>query len=114
LDSLVAFGPAESPVADPGDPREELEYEKDAKLHAEKADEVDDGLFEPPCRARRLSIVSRTNRLGRICDGGKEESSVEHFEEQDEDWDADGGLLTLAKFSFHGTESHTSMARLSR
>lgn len=95
LHGLVAFGPAQGPVADPGDPRQQREEDEDAELHTEEAQEVDERLLEPPCCARRLTVVSGPDRLDRAGDGRKEEGFVEDSEEDDEDGDTDGGLNML-------------------
>ena len=57
LELLVALGPAESPVADLGYPRQDEEDDEDADLHAKEADKVDDGLLEPPPDVGRVAVV---------------------------------------------------------
>jgi hypothetical protein len=95
LQGGVALGPAERPVADPCNPGEEGEDGEDAELHEEQAEEVDDGLLEPPCGARGLAVVAGADGLGWVGEGGVEGGAVEDFEEENEDRDAEGGLGVL-------------------
>lgn len=92
LQLLVALGPAQGPVADAGDPGHEEEEDEDADLHAEQADEVDDGLLEPPPLVGRVAIIAGLDGLGGFAEGGEGDETGDDLEEEDEDWDAEGGL----------------------
>jgi hypothetical protein len=97
LQRRVALGPAQGPVADPCDPGQEGEDGEDAQLHEEQAEEVDDGLFEPPCCAGRVAVVARADGFGGVGERGVLGAGVQDFEEEDEDGDADGGLVMLVE-----------------
>ena len=97
LYGFAAFGPAEGPVTHPGDPGEEGKDGKNAEFHADQAEEIDDGLLEPPCSARWVTVVPAADGLGRIGEWGERESTVEDFQEQDKDWDADCSLYSLVQ-----------------
>jgi len=74
LQLLVAFGPAQGPVADVGDPGEEDEDDEDDELHAEEAAEVEEGLLEPPSPVGWGAIVACLDGFGRLaegCEGGE-------------------------------------------
>lgn len=42
-----------------------------------------------------MAVVAAAYRFGRVGEGGEGEGAVEDFEEEDENWDADGGLGSL-------------------
>jgi hypothetical protein len=96
LQRRVAFGPAEGPVADPGDPGEEREDGEHAEFHEQEAQEVDDGLLEPPCCAGWDTVVAGADGFGGVGEGSEKGTAVEDFEEEDEDGDADCCLGLLA------------------
>jgi hypothetical protein len=95
LDGFVAFSPPECPVADPCDPRQELEEEEDAELHAKETEEVDDRLLEPPRSAWGMAVVARSDRFGRTGEGCEKERSVQDFEKKEKDRNANGCLCVL-------------------
>lgn len=92
----VAFGPAQSPVAHLDDEGEQLDQEKHADLHAEQADEVYDGLFEPPEGLRRATIVTRFDGLRGVREGRVLSDTVEDMEDEDEDRDSESRLQAVS------------------
>jgi hypothetical protein len=92
LERLAAFGPAQSPVADPWEPGQQGKEEPDEELHAHQSDGVDEQLLEEPGPAGRAAVVARVDGLGRSCKTGAKEDLVQDFEEDDQHGDADGGL----------------------
>lgn len=92
LDGFIAFCPAERPVADPGDPGQELEEDEDAEFHAYETEEIDDALLQPPRGARRVTVVAGADGFGWSGHGGEEKTAVEELEKEDKDGYADGSL----------------------
>lgn len=98
MHSSIALRPAKCPVTHPGNPGKQGEDGENTELHANEAEEVDDGLLEPPCCARRVAIVAAANGFRGVGEGCKGEGAVEDFEEEHEDRDADCSLSALALY----------------
>lgn len=89
LESFVALGPGEGPVADFGDPGHENEDDEDADLHAEEAAKVDDGLLEPPPRAGGVAVVSRLDGLERFAERCQGHEAGDDFQENNKNRDTE-------------------------
>lgn len=63
LHFFVSFGPSEGPISDTRNPWQHDKDDEDAKLHAEQAAKVYDGLFQPPPRVGWVAIVAGLDRL---------------------------------------------------
>jgi hypothetical protein len=92
LNRFIPLCPSQRPIADPSNPRQKLEDEEDAQLHAEKTEEVDERLFEPPGYAGGVAVISRTDGFWGVGEHGKGETTVEEFQENNEDGDTDSCL----------------------
>lgn len=69
-----------------------MEEEEDEEFHACEADEVDDGLLQPPAGMRWSSVVAGFDGFLWSGERGVAEGFVEDTEEEVEDGDAEGGL----------------------
>ncbi len=99
LNSFVTLCPAKCPVANPGDPRQDREEEEDAELHAEKAEKVDERLLEPPAHSGWLTVNSRFDGLGWVCERSEHGSSVEEPEKDDKYGNADSCLFIVSSLA---------------
>lgn len=118
LQRLAALRPPQGPVADPREPWAHLDDGVDAQLHEEEANEVDEGLLEPPERLGRAAVVAGAQGLGGIGEGGVGEERVEDAEEEDKNGYADGCLEEVKSACTHRWKVDmaelTSIAKLSK
>lgn len=59
LHHLVPFRPSKGPIAHAYNPWAELKDDENTKFHAQQAKEIDKGLFKPPSRFGRLTVIPR-------------------------------------------------------